>query len=207
MAVGGFVVGASAMAAVIGLHNIFDNGESTSLRGSDQLPGSSGTASSNSESNHSSQVLSDEMSSTATPTAAPSFITNNSPVPTFSPTQQLETLIPTNLPTRDGEFPTEIPTTKGEQNTSGAFTSHSILRTVEVGFRLKLYWEDGYFWQEKTNEKWWCMACIDGKCEKNSKLELRDCKKRNGHDATFVATSHGEDGHRFRVANTDLCRR
>ena len=130
MAVGGFVVGVSAMAAIIGLHDIFDNGESALLRGSDPSPGSSGADSSNSESNHSSQVLSNEMISTATPTAAPSFITNNSPVPTFSPTQHLETLIPTNLPTRDGEFPTKIPTTEGEQNTLGASARHSILRTM-----------------------------------------------------------------------------
>ena len=28
----------------------------------------------------------------------------------------------------------------------------------EESFRLRLYWEDGYFWQEDKDEMWWCMG-------------------------------------------------
>jgi hypothetical protein len=28
----------------------------------------------------------------------------------------------------------------------------------EESFRLRLYWEDGYFWQESKDEMWWCMG-------------------------------------------------
>ena len=54
------------------------------------------------------------------------------------------------------------------------------------------------------------MACPgDGKCRPREKLELRDCERRTAADATFVVdrarTSHGHEGHTFRVANTDLC--
>ena len=38
----------------------------------------------------------------------------------------------------------------------------------------------------------------------HDKIELRNCKKKSIHDATFVVTSYGT-GHEFRVANTNLC--
>ena len=214
MVVGGFVVGASAMAAVIGLHNVFGNDESAFLRGSNQSHDSSDTLlqgdqsvvsqSANTVSNQSKQVISNQMDSTAAPTAAPSGA-DSSPVPTYSPSQQPDTLFPTNLPTYDGEFPTEVPTKQDELNASYVSPNHSILRAKEVGVRLKLYWEEGYFWQERYEEKWWCMACPDGKCEKNDKMELNNCKKKNDRDATFVVTSPSNAGHQFRVTNTDLC--
>ena len=38
-------------------------------------------------------------------------------------------------------------------------------------FRLKMYWRNGYYWQEKTTETWWCMGCR-GPCKENSVMEL-----------------------------------
>lgn len=37
------------------------------------------------------------------------------------------------------------------------------------GFRLRLYWEEGYDWQESGGEKFWCMEC-DGSCEDGDKM-------------------------------------
>jgi hypothetical protein len=37
------------------------------------------------------------------------------------------------------------------------------------GFRLRLYWEEGYNWQESSGEKFWCMEC-DGSCEDGDKM-------------------------------------
>ena len=48
------------------------------------------------------------------------------------------------------------------------------------------------------------MACPDGKCMPNIKLELRNCKKRSDKDAIFVVTSHRK-GYQFRIANNNLC--
>ena len=39
-------------------------------------------------------------------------------------------------------------------------------------FRLKMYWRNGYYWQEKTTETWWCMGCRGGACKENSVMEL-----------------------------------
>ena len=77
-------------------------------------------------------------------------------------------------------------------------------RSIEVGVRLKLYWQTGYYWQENTEETWWCMSCPDGVCKLNDKLELRNCKRKSSDDAMFVVQSHGK-GHQYRVTGTDLC--
>ena len=202
MAVGGFVVGASAVAAVIGLHTVFDNDDSKFLRGANRSsPGSTApTPVNTSASDKSSQFLLSKASAIGTPTVAPS-----SSVPTFRPSIDTTTPFPTNIPTVDGEFPTQVPTVESEVSKSELFTSLSIRRNNEIGFRLKLSWEVGYFWQERTEETWWCMACPDGKCEENTVLEIRNCRKKSDKDATFVVTSHGDAGYQFRVANTDLC--
>lgn len=106
--------------------------------------------------------------------------------PTYSPT--LED-IPTFSPTRfDDNLPKALP----------------IKRSNENGFRLKMYWEEGYYWQENPNERWWCMSCQDD-CVSGAKMELRDCEMKNDSDALFVAVPFGAAGHQFRVANSNLC--
>ena len=38
------------------------------------------------------------------------------------------------------------------------------------GFRLKLFWREGYYWQESTKETFWCMSC--GNCKENDVMKL-----------------------------------
>lgn len=41
------------------------------------------------------------------------------------------------------------------------------------GFRLKLHWREGYYWQESTKETYWCMSCgPSGVCKKNQSMRL-----------------------------------
>ena len=43
----------------------------------------------------------------------------------------------------------------------------------EVGFRMKLYWKTGYFWQESTRETFWCMSCgSNGSCKEGQMMYL-----------------------------------
>lgn len=37
------------------------------------------------------------------------------------------------------------------------------------GFRLRMYWEEGYNWQESEGEKFWCLECEDN-CEDGDKI-------------------------------------
>ncbi|KAL3940537.1 MAG: hypothetical protein SGBAC_004940 [Bacillariaceae sp.] len=42
--------------------------------------------------------------------------------------------------------------------------------------RLKLYWQQGYYWQEETFERKWCMRCENNlDCQAGEKLFLGDC--------------------------------
>jgi len=38
------------------------------------------------------------------------------------------------------------------------------------GFRLKLFWREGYYWQESYKETFWCMNCSD--CKENDVMKL-----------------------------------
>ena len=94
-------------------------------------------------------------------TSAPSAVS----VPTYLPTATTE------WPTYTTEFPTystDIPTTDLDTMTTttsaGAnfpfmtrsFTTRS---STSDAFHLRLYWEQGYLWQESPLETWWCMTC------------------------------------------------
>ena len=153
MAIGGFLVGASSMAALLALHNATQGqDQSISLRGKDvYIPqdtniGVDATASASllqgqlstntkepmaivrpSGSNDYiplSQTI--QVNGTLAPTQAPSVI---SPIPTLVPTEQRPTSYPTYLPS-SGFFPTEVPTTQDELNSTGMVVSNSILRYV-----------------------------------------------------------------------------
>lgn len=43
-------------------------------------------------------------------------------------------------------------------------------------FRLRLYWERGYNWQDSSSEKWWCAECT-GNCSSGSRLQLGKCSQ------------------------------
>jgi len=38
------------------------------------------------------------------------------------------------------------------------------------GFRLKLFWREGYYWQESYTETFWCAGC--GDCKENDVMKL-----------------------------------
>ena len=81
-----------------------------------------------------------------------------SPVPTLNPTPNptaFPTPFPTPFPTnRRAPDPTPPPTNKP---TFGIPTMAPTNPEPYYGVRLRLYWEEGYTWQESTREKFWCM--------------------------------------------------
>lgn len=57
------------------------------------------------------------------------------------------------------------------RRTSNLFDSPT--RDANARFRLKLFWKNGYFWQESREETWWCMACgKKGDCKEGEVLRL-----------------------------------
>ena len=51
---------------------------------------------------------------------------------------------------------------------------HVAFRKPTGTFRLRLHWQIGYFWQEKTREKFWCMQCR-GSCGSGAKVQVDAC--------------------------------
>jgi hypothetical protein len=37
-------------------------------------------------------------------------------------------------------------------------------------FKLRLYWQPGYFWQEDTSERYWCMECV--RCDEYGRVRI-----------------------------------
>lgn len=127
---------------------------------------------------------------TELPTQGEDVVPPSTSVPTFSPTG----LLPTDLPTQ------------GLYDSNIKLTALPIQkRSSEVGFRLRLYWEEGYFWQERSTETWWCMSCADNyQCKRNSKLKINNCKVASNRDTRFVVKRINRN-YQFRVTNTKLC--
>lgn len=84
-------------------------------------------------------------------------------------------------------------------------------RPNSSAFRLKLYWETGYYWQEEMFERKWCMRCSDNQeCGVGEHLFLGDCG--NWHRSAYfdfvyfgnnvvqielILSSSGQDQHKL----------
>lgn len=44
-------------------------------------------------------------------------------------------------------------------------------------FNLRMYWKQGYRWQESTSEKFWCMKCRNSGCTVKSGIKIAKCDK------------------------------
>mmetsp|Transcript_15146 Transcript_15146/g.23470 ORF Transcript_15146/g.23470 Transcript_15146/m.23470 type:complete len:356 (-) Transcript_15146:1976-3043(-) len=194
----GFLVGATAVAAFFVLEDFVSTGDSAaSLRGGSNTTSTiDPTLPNNSSDVEHSNLPKIDVQKLAAPIG-------NANEASYVPSAAPSTPIPTYIPTAAGEIPTDMPTQFHDD-----IISSSLAKTranKETGFRLKMYWETGYYWQEITTEKFWCMACPSGEeCNRNDKMELRNCNNKSNEDAQFVATPVRK-GHQFRIANTNLC--
>ena len=59
-------------------------------------------------------------------------------------------------------------------------------------FRLKLYWQEGYFWQEETRERKWCMKCRSNGCSNGEKLYIETCGGSSQYFNFVYLNSSGE---------------
>lgn len=71
-------------------------------------------------------------------------------------------------------------------------------------FKLKLYWQQGYFWQEETFERKWCMRCRGGSCSLGEKLYIEECDDNGVERFDFVYIDSDEILIRLHRTNTCL---
>eukprot|EP00980_Cylindrotheca_fusiformis_P021849 scaffold8682_cov122-Cylindrotheca_fusiformis.AAC.6 len=135
---------------------------------------------------------------------SPSSLPSVSPTDTFQPSHS-----PTNVPS--------VQPTVSMEPTFQPISSN-------WRFKLKLYWEEGYFWQEETRERYWCMECTrcnsygrgDGweygcesydngsedSCREGDALWVRDCRDRG---ARFNVLQKHKSGYLLRLDDSNLC--
>lgn len=84
------------------------------------------------------------------------------------------------------DIPTLSPATTEEPQTvmPSHFPTKAKATNVDF-FRLRLYWEKGYRWQETNDEFWWCMECRDS-CLDGDSVYLDECDSSIGQQFTFV---------------------
>jgi hypothetical protein len=62
-------------------------------------------------------------------------------------------------------------------------------------FRIKLYWEEGYNWQEEWIERKWCLECSSGRCGTDVDIVIRKCDS----DTTRFEFVDSGDGQQVQV--------
>lgn len=72
------------------------------------------------------------------------------------------------------------------------------------GFELKMYWEEGYFWQEETFERKWCMRCDSSRpeCAAGRGIYITDCARTT---SKFELKSTGGGVYSIKLADSNLC--
>lgn len=66
-------------------------------------------------------------------------------------------------------------------------------------FRIKFYWQPGYYWQEERFERKWCLQCRS-RCGTGVEVALRECSSDNTR-WEFVGSSQVQ----VKVSGRDLC--
>lgn len=79
-------------------------------------------------------------------------------------------------------------------------SDHRDVEGKSNGFRLKMYWEPSYFWQETHRETFWCLQCRNKVCKSGHNLQIREC---GGVNTRFEFVGSGTI--QVKLASTSLC--
>lgn len=74
---------------------------------------------------------------------------------------------------------------------------------VSGAFRLKLYWEYGYDWQQEFWEQEWCMRCDGSDCNSGDDINIHYCDDKSTWFVFDNMSSNGQT--QVKIANTKLC--
>lgn len=69
-------------------------------------------------------------------------------------------------------------------------------------FYLKLYWEQGYYWQEESFERKWCLDCTGSGCDAGDSMIIVDCDKDSPTKLVFVF--YGSE-FQIQISGKNLC--
>ncbi|CAJ1947359.1 unnamed protein product [Cylindrotheca closterium] len=173
-----------------------------------------------------------------TPSEAPSVTPTMSSRPTISPSlrptasnfpsqipsiSQIPSLSPSKEPSTSKEpshVPSELPSLEPSVSLMPSYSTIS----PDYSFKIRLQWQESYFWQEEKVERWWCLECVrctsygggdgnqhgcksygtgdEGACQRGDSIWIRDCRERSNR---FNVLENRDSGNMLRIATTDLC--
>jgi hypothetical protein len=85
---------------------------------------------------------------------------------------------------------------------------------------MKMYWRQGFFWQEETVERKWCLECVTcsplttdtcgaksngNQCKHGDQLWMKECEDKGDNAVFEIAKRDNQRGDLFQVRNTNLC--
>lgn len=106
-------------------------------------------------------------SNTPTRSLSPSNRPSNSMVPSYTPsTVPTNTQAPSSSPS---ESPSSSPSTS-RPSSEPSISLEPTFTPIDPNwrFKLRLHWHESYYWQEETEERFWCLECV--KCEEYGRV-------------------------------------
>ena len=95
----------------------------------------------------------------------------------------------------------EVPTEAAPTPTPGVTQTGS----TSESFSLRIYWEEGYMWQESPEEMWWCLRCDSTRpeCEAGRRVYTTDCNNDMTTKFQFLYLPNGSFF--IKMTAADLC--
>mmetsp|Transcript_30349 Transcript_30349/g.54979 ORF Transcript_30349/g.54979 Transcript_30349/m.54979 type:complete len:187 (+) Transcript_30349:280-840(+) len=73
-------------------------------------------------------------------------------------------------------------------------------RELNSHFNMRIFWKNGYRWQNSSSEKKWCMQCKANKCPKGSGIKVERCDRDDWRQHFYF-----DDGRIRSRRNKDVC--
>lgn len=79
------------------------------------------------------------------------------------------------------------------------------LQRQNIAFQLKIYWEEGFCWQQEWIERKWCMSCQYGTCDENDIMWVQECSDDDIQLFVWEAVGGTGGGRLKPFTRQDLC--
>lgn len=85
-------------------------------------------------------------------------------------------------------------------------TTRQLAQSETTVFHLKMYWEEGFCWQNEWRERAWCFDCDGRDCNIDDIVSTQICADTPLQEFVWIPDENKNDGRGWlKVANKDLC--
>ena len=87
---------------------------------------------------------------------------------------------------------------------SNANHANRNLESLNV-FQIKMYWEEGYCWQEEWRERRWCLECEGKSCDEDDYIWLQECSSSSQQKFVYEPVAGSGGGKIKPYSSQNLC--